>query len=103
MKRFLLKLTAIIMLIGATISVKAQSDNRINVVTTAVPFLRIAPDARSGCMGDVGIATIPDANSIFWNLSKIPFAKEQSAISLTYTPWLKGLDLNDVYLVSAAG
>ncbi|MEO8823314.1 MAG: type IX secretion system outer membrane channel protein PorV [Ginsengibacter sp.] len=103
MKRFLLKLTAIIMLIGATVSVNAQSSNPINVVTTAVPFLRISPDARSGGMGDVGIATIPDANSIFWNLSKIPFAKDKSAIALTYTPWLKGLDLNDVYLVSAAG
>lgn len=103
MKRFLLKLTAIIMLIGATVSVKAQSANPINVVTTAVPFLRISPDARSGGMGDVGIATIPDASSIFWNLSKIPFAKDQSALVLTYTPWLKGLDLNDVYLVSAAG
>jgi len=103
MKRFLLKLTAIIMLIGATVSLKAQSANPINVVTTAVPFLRISPDARSGGMGDVGIATIPVASSIFWNLSKIPFAKDQSALVLTYTPWLKGLDLNDVYLVSAAG
>ncbi|RNI37392.1 hypothetical protein EFY79_08315 [Hanamia caeni] len=103
MKRFLLKLTAIIVLIGATVSLKAQSANPINVVTTAVPFLRISPDARSGGMGDVGIATIPDASSIFWNLSKIPFAKDQSALVLTYTPWLKGLDLNDVYLVSAAG
>jgi hypothetical protein len=103
MKRALLKLTAIIMLIGATVSVNAQTANSINVVTTAVPFLRISPDARSGGMGDVGIATIPDANSIFWNLSKIPFAKDKSAIALTYTPWLKGLDLNDVYLVSAAG
>jgi hypothetical protein len=91
------------MLIGATVSVKAQSANPINVVTTAVPFLRISPDARSGGMGDVGIATIPDASSIFWNLSKVPFAKDQSALVLTYTPWLKGLDLNDVYLVSAAG
>ena len=102
MKKIILRVTALVMLIGSTISVNAQSDP-INVVTTAVPFLRISPDARSGGMGDVGIATIPDANAIFWNLSKIPFAKSNSAISLTYTPWLKGLDLNDVYLVSAAG
>ena len=102
MKKVILRWTAVIMLIGSTTLVHAQS-NPINVVTTAVPFLRISPDARSGGMGDVGIATIPDANAIFWNLSKIPFAKSNSAISLTYTPWLKGLDLNDVYLVSAAG
>jgi hypothetical protein len=104
MKKVILKLTALVMLIGTTISVNAQTTaNPINVVTTAVPFLRISPDARSGGMGDVGVATIPDANSIFWNLSKIPFATSKSAIAVTYTPWLKGLDLNDVYLVSAAG
>ena len=103
MKKVILKLTAFVMLTGATVSVSAQTANPINVVTTAVPFLRISPDARSGGMGDVGVATIPDANSIFWNLSKIPFAKSNSQIALTYTPWLKALDLNDVYLVSAAG
>ena len=103
MKTAILKLTAMVMLIGGSINASAQNSNPINVVTTAVPFLRISPDARSGGMGDVGIATLPDANSIFWNLSKIPFAKSKSAIALTYTPWLKGLDLNDVYLVSAAG
>ena len=103
MKKVILKLTALTMLIGSTMSVNAQTTNPINVVTTAVPFLRISPDARAGGMGDVGVATIPDANSIFWNLSKIPFAKSKSEIALTYTPWLKSLDLNDVYLVSAAG
>ncbi len=102
MKKVILKLTAFTVLIGCAFSVAAQT-NRINVVTTAVPFLRISPDARSGGMGDVGIATLPDANSIFWNLSKIPFAKSNSAIAVTYTPWLKALDLNDVFLVSAAG
>src|SRR6185437_5188370 len=102
MKKVILKLTAFLMLTGAVTSLSAQT-NSINVVTTAVPFLRISPDARSGGMGDVGVATIPDANSIFWNLSKIPFAKSNSAIALTYTPWLKGLGLNDVYLVSGSG
>ncbi|MEO6838019.1 MAG: type IX secretion system outer membrane channel protein PorV [Ginsengibacter sp.] len=102
MKKVILKLTALMMLGGVTLSVKSQSANPINVVTTAVPFLRISPDARSGGMGDVGIATIPDANSIFWNLAKVPFAKSNSAIALTYTPWLTGLGLSDVYLISAA-
>lgn len=102
MKTVIFKLIALVMLITGYSSVNAQT-NSINVVTTAVPFLRISPDARSGGMGDVGVATIPDANSIFWNLAKIPFAPGKSAIALTYTPWLKGLDLNDVYLVSAAG
>ena len=80
----------------------AQTEN-INVVTTAVPMLRISPDARSGGMGDIGIATTPDANASFWNQAKIPFATQKSAIALTYTPWLKDLGLNDVYLISVAG
>ena len=104
MRQVSLRLTALLMLVVSSFVVNAQSStNPINVVTTAVPFLRISPDARSGGMGDVGIATIPDANSIFWNQAKIPFAVSKSAIAVTYTPWLKGLDLNDVYLASLAG
>ncbi|MEO6289616.1 MAG: type IX secretion system outer membrane channel protein PorV [Ginsengibacter sp.] len=104
MKQATLKLTALAMLMGCAFVVNAQSTvNPINVVTTAVPFLRISPDARSGGMGDVGIATLPDANSSFWNQAKIPFAVSKSSMAVTYTPWLKGLDLNDVYLASLAG
>lgn len=92
------------MLVGCAFVVNAQSSaNSINVVTTAVPFLRISPDARSGGMGDIGVATIPDANSCFWNEAKYPFAVSKSAIAVTYTPWLQGLGLNDVYLASLAG
>jgi hypothetical protein len=73
------------------------------VVTTAVPFLRISPDARTGGMGDLSVATSPDANSGFYNLAKIPFNESQAGIGVTYTPWLKDLGLNDVYLASLAG
>ncbi len=103
MKKAILKLTALVMLLGGVATLNAQTTNPINVVTTAVPFLRISPDARSGGMGDVGIATSPDANSAFWNLAKTPFATAKSAFSVTYTPWLNDLDLKDVYLASAAG
>jgi hypothetical protein len=54
-------------------------------------------------MGDVGIATTPDANAPFWNLAKAPFAASRTSIATTYTPWLKDLGLNDVYLASLAG
>jgi hypothetical protein len=69
-------------------------------ITTAVPFLRISPDARSGAMGDVGIAISPDANAQYWNVGKIPFAKKKYGISATYTPWLQDLvpDINLVYV-----
>lgn len=82
---------------------KSQDNGTINVVTSAVPFLRISPDARAGGMGDVGIATTPDANASFWNLAKAPFATSRTSIAATYTPWLKDLGLNDVYLASLAG
>ena len=83
-------------------SVLAQTDS-INIVSTAVPFLRISPDARAGGMGDMAIATSPDANAPFWNLAKVPFAKKRTAIAVNYTPWLKDLGLTDVYLASMAG
>lgn len=85
-----------------TFTTQAQDADRINVVTSAVPFLRISPDARAGGMGDVGIATEPDANASFWNLAKTPFAVSRTAVAVTYTPWLKDLGLNDVYLASLA-
>jgi len=89
-------------LLFATI-VSAQTTNKLNVVTTAVPFLRISPDARTGGMGDLSVATSPDANSGFYNLAKIPFNESQAGVGVTYTPWLKDLGLNDVYLASLAG
>ncbi len=80
----------------------AQSEP-INVTTTAVPFLRISPDARSGGMGETGIATLPETNAAFWNLAKIPFNESKTGISVNYTPWLKKLGLNDVYLATLTG
>lgn len=89
--------------VAMSTQVFSQNASPINVVTSAVPFLRISPDARSGGMGDMGIATSPDANSSFFNLAKTPFAKSNAGVSLTYTPWLKNLGVNDVFLASLAG
>ena len=82
-------------------NVYAQADS-INIVSTAVPFLRISPDARAGGMGDAAIATAPEANAPFWNLSKVAFAKKKTGIAFNYTPWLRDLGLTDVYLASGA-
>ncbi|MFN7120298.1 MAG: hypothetical protein ACK4TA_26150, partial [Saprospiraceae bacterium] len=75
----------------------------VNTVSTAVPFLRIVADARSGAMGDVGIAISADPNAMHFNASKLAFAEQNSAISATYTPWLRSLGLNDVYLAYLTG
>lgn len=74
-----------------------------NSVSTAVPFLRIVSDARSGAMGDVGIGISADPNAMHFNASKLAFAEQKTAISATYTPWLRSLGLNDVYLAYLTG
>lgn len=102
MKRKTSKLAAITMIFLGSAGV-LQAQDTINVVTTAVPFLRISPDARAGGMGDQGVATSPDASSSFYNLAKTPFAKSNFSIGLTYTPWLKDLNVNDVYLLALSG
>lgn len=72
----------------------------INTVTTAVPFLIISPESRAGGMGDVGVATSADANSIHWNPAKMVFNEKDMGFSLSYTPWLSQLvpDINLSYL-----
>ena len=105
MKQATLKLAAIALLIGGTSTVVSAQTivKQENVITTAVPMLRISPDARSTGMGETGIATSGDAYSNFWNLGKTPFAKQKTSIGVTYTPWLNDLDLKDVYIASLAG
>ncbi len=100
MRATALKLFAAFTLLIATSPLWAQE--KINVVTTAVPFLRISPDARAGAMGDLSLATSADASSSFFNIGKVPFNESQAGINITYTPWLKKL-VNDVYLASLAG
>lgn len=103
MKLTALKSAAFLLLgLVASKQMAAQNGDPLNIVTTAVPFLRISPDARAGGMGDAGIATLPDANSSFWNLAKTPFTKEKSAIGVTYTPWLGDIT-KDVFLATLAG
>jgi len=87
----------------AGIWVQANGSPCVNSIITAVPFLRIVPDARSGAMGDVGVAISPDANSIHYNASKLAFAEKDISVSATYTPWLRALGIPDVYLAYLSG
>ena len=72
----------------------------LNTITTAVPFLLISPDSKSGAMGDVGVATTPDASSMHWNPAKLAFAKDDIGISVSIVPWLRELvpDINLQYI-----
>lgn len=99
MRATALKLTVGAILLGSS---TLHAQQKLNVVTTAVPFLRISPDARAGGMGELSVATNPDAASSYFNLGKVPFNEERGGINLTYTPWLKKF-VNDVYMASASG
>ncbi len=76
----------------------AAQENR--VITTAVPFLTIAADARSAGMGDMGVATSADAFSQQWNPAKFAFATQEIGIGLSYTPYLESI-ITDIALLNA--
>lgn len=88
------------LLIGLGISLGTMAFAQGPVLTGA-PFLRIAPDARSGGLGDQGVVTSPDAFSQFWNAAKYPFSRTNSAVGVNYTPYMSKLT-NDVFLVYGA-
>jgi hypothetical protein len=77
-------------------------DSTNRVITTGVPFLSITPDSRAAGMGDVGVATSPDANSAFWNAGKLAFIEKDKGFSMSYTPWLAKI-INDMYLFHISG
>ena len=76
--------------------------DQFNPVRTAVTSLSIAPDARSGGMGDVGVATDPDVNSQYWNPAKYPFNISRAGFAINYTPWLRKLT-SGIALLNASG
>lgn len=80
----------------------SQFSGQLNTIATAVPFLRIPPDARSTGMGDAGIATSPDANSLHWNTAKLAFSEKVMEFSASYTPWLRST-LNGINYAYAGG
>jgi len=89
----------------ATAQINSFKDSllgQINTITTAVPFLQIAPDSRAGGMGDYGVATSPDVNSIHWNPAKLAFAEKEFGFAISYTPWLRAL-VNDINLAYISG
>ena len=104
MKKILV--VAVGILLFSVTSLKAQlnpvvlNGQELNTITTAVPFLTIAPDSRAGAMGDMGVATSADVNSQHHNPSKYVFNQNKFGISFSYSPWLRKLvnDINLLYL-----
>lgn len=91
----------------ALIALRAQVNPQIQTngsqttnVITAVPFLLIVPDARTGGMGDAGVASLPDVNAMAVNPSKLAFLTPKYGVSGSYSPWLNNLkaDINLAYL-----
>ena len=76
--------------------------DQFNPVRTAVTSQSIAPDARAGGMGDVGVATDPDVHSQYWNPAKYPFTISRAGFAINYTPWLRKLTTG-IALLDAVG
>ena len=90
------------LIIVSPVALAQDIKNEFNPIQTGVTSLSIAPDARGASMGDLGVATDPDANSQYWNPSKYAFAYSNAAVSLSYTPWLRKL-VNDIFLANLIG
>ncbi len=80
----------------------SDDDLQLNAITTALPFMSITPDSRTGALGDAGTAISANSNSIYWNTAMLNFAKEDAEISISYTPWLRRLT-NDMHLSYVSG
>lgn len=85
---------------GQAINGSDNTSENVNTITTAVPFLTIAPDARHAAMGDAGVATSPDNASIHWNPAKLAWVEQDAGVAINYTPWLRNLvpDISLSYL-----
>jgi hypothetical protein len=94
MKKLSLLLLSAVLFFNASLFAQEEQDR---VITTAVPFLLIAADARAAGMGDQGVATPVDAYSQQWNPAKYVFAESQQGFGVTYTPYLSEL-VNDIFL-----
>ncbi|WP_430908880.1 type IX secretion system outer membrane channel protein PorV [Maribacter sp. 2-571] len=91
----------LVLLTLLTVMCKVSAQDNDRVITTAVPFLTIAADARSAGMADMGVATSTDAYSQQWNPAKFAFAERKMGISVGYTPYLESV-IRDIGLLSGS-
>lgn len=96
-QKILLLFIATIVFINTNAQNITKDGKSLNVITTAVPLMMIGPDARAGGMGDGGVASSPDANSMHWNPAKYSRIADDMGFAFSYTPWLRNL-VNDINL-----
>jgi hypothetical protein len=87
---------------GQVINTNKDLLGQRNVITTAAPFLLISPDSRAAAMGDLGVATSADVNSIHWNPSKLAFIEGDAGIAISAAPWLRQL-VPDIWFYYMSG
>lgn len=110
MRKALITTTCLVALLAVSVSVSfAQSNPNTagqrgtKTITTAVPFLLVAPDSRSGGIGEAGVAITDDANAMHWNASALAFSDNQMGFSMSYSPWLRSLGIPDINLMYLSG
>ena len=88
----MIRLTLIFLLFSlpsfSQVSMLSGQDTARRPIVTAVPFLMISPDSRGSAMGETGVATDADVNSIHWNNAKLAFIDKKYGFGLSYVPWL---------------
>lgn len=99
MKHYILAFITLGIFIKAGAQTIVENPNDSRVITTGVPFLLIASDARAAGLGDMGVATSVDAYSQHWNPSKYAFSESKSGLGISYTPYLSKL-VNDIFLAN---
>jgi hypothetical protein len=105
LKSYIFLFTALLLAFSSTgqvINTNKDLLGQRNVITTAAPFLLISPDSRAAAMGDLGVATSADVNSIHWNPSKLAFIEGDAGIAISAAPWLRQL-VPDIWFYYMSG
>ncbi len=109
MKKSIVISCCVALLAGSLQVLKAQTNTAgqeavgSKTITTAVPFLLVAPDSRAGAMGEAGVAVANDANALHWNASGLAFTNKKLGVAMSYSPWLRSLGIPDINLVYLSG
>lgn len=100
-RKFVAALASVVLINSLTSQAQVNNKSLQRAIPVAVPFLLISPDSRGAGMGDAGVASTPDANSMYWNTAKLAFIDKNIGSTVSYTPWLRDL-VDDMGLLHAS-